>query len=78
MDIIHEENLFYIGNPEEPLAKLEYAVENNKIQIIKIYVVAHLKGQGISNDLVQALLKYAREQNYIFDPNLVETSSIKE
>lgn len=75
MDIVHENNSFYIGKADEPLGKLEYRVEKDKIIVDRVFVVAHLKGQGIANDLLTALLNFAKENNYSFDPKLIETSS---
>ncbi|WP_054252081.1 GNAT family N-acetyltransferase [Neofamilia massiliensis] len=75
MDIIQEENRFFIGNPKEPLAQLSYKIENKKIIINNIEVVSHLKGQGIASDLLKRLLIFAKENNYYFDPKFIETTS---
>ena len=75
MDIVQEENRFFIGNPKEPLAQLSYEIDNKKVIINNIEVVSHLKGQGIASDLLKSLLVFAKENSYYFDPRFIETSS---
>lgn len=75
MDIVQEENRFFIGNPKEPLAELDFEIENDKIIVKNIEVVGHLKGQGIASDLLKSLLTYAKENNFYFDPKFIEANS---
>lgn len=75
MDIFQEENRFFIGNPKEPLAELDFEIENDKIIVKNIDVVGHLKGQGIASDLLKSLLAYAKKNNYYFDPKFIEAAS---
>lgn len=75
MDIVQDDNRFFIGNPKEPLAELAYEVEEKRIIINHIDVVSHLKGQGIASDLLKSLLIFAKENNYYFDPKFIETTS---
>lgn len=76
MDIFQGENVFYIGNLDSPLAKLEFEKNDNHIGVTGIYVVSHLKGQGLANSLIKALLDYCRENNLSFTPTYLLTNNI--
>lgn len=68
MDIIREENKFYIGNENEPLARLDYKIDDNILYINYVYVISHLRGQGIAGQLVNEAINFAKEQNLDIEP----------
>lgn len=63
MDIVKKDNLYYIGNEKQPLARLEYEVKENTMYINDLFVISHLKGQGIASQLVNEALLQAKEDN---------------
>ena len=60
MEINSTDNLFYIGNLEDPLAKLEFNIKNNTLLINSVEVTPQLRGQGIAADLVEKALEYSK------------------
>lgn len=66
METIHEsKNKFYMGvNEEEPIAMLNFYLEDDKEFIIEhVYVTRELREQGIALKLVDKAVKYAREKH---------------
>lgn len=68
MDIYKGENNFYIGNESEPIGQLTYSIRDNIMYINHVFVVSHLRGQGIAGDLMNFALNYAKEENLDIEP----------
>lgn len=65
METIHEsKNKFYMGvNEEEPIAMLNFYLEDDKEFIIEhVYVTRELREQGLALKLVDKAVAYAREK----------------
>lgn len=61
-EIKHGDNNFYVGDKEYPEAIMTYIPDGEGvIAITHTGVDPSLRGQGIGNQLVQAGVKYARE-----------------
>lgn len=64
MEIIHDilKQKFYIGIDNQE-CHLEYAKDNNVINLIHTFVPHNLRGKGIAGELVKATLTYAQENS---------------
>lgn len=64
MEIIKENNVFYIGESlEDAKAKISYEVLDDKtISIDHTWVDSSLQGQGIAKKLMDELIQWAREE----------------
>lgn len=68
MDIYQGDNNFFMGNELEPLAQLTYSIRDNIMYINHVYVVSHLRGQGLAASLVSYAIDYAKEENLEVEP----------
>lgn len=64
MAVNHKENLFYIGDVSNPKAQMTYVpTGEDKIIIDHTEVNDELRGQGAGKMMVEAAVKYARQNN---------------
>lgn len=64
MAVNHKENLFYIGDVSSPKAQMTYVpTGEDKIIIDHTEVNDELRGQGAGEMMVEAAVKYARQNN---------------
>lgn len=64
MAVNHKENLFYIGVVSSPKAQMTYVpTGEDKIIIDHTEVNDELRGQGAGKMMVEAAVKYARQNN---------------
>lgn len=68
MEIKHESNIFYIGDISDPLAKLDYRIENSNMMIDYVFVSPQLRGQGIAAQLIEEAVKFSKENKYEITP----------
>ena len=70
MEIRHivNEGFFIFGENGDELAKLTYRKEGEKLFFESTVVSPELRGQGIAGKLLEAGVKYARENNYKIVP----------
>ncbi len=73
MEIRHEENgkkgEFYIDEDGKRLAKVQYfASAEGQITVYHTEVDAKFRGEGIGEDLIGAVVKFAQENNLKIDP----------
>ncbi|WP_105993929.1 GNAT family N-acetyltransferase [Staphylococcus simulans] len=66
-EIKHNNNRFYVGDESKPTAEMDYTPNGDVMVIAHTGVDPSLRGQGVGNQLVQAGVKYARENNMKID-----------
>lgn len=60
--INEKKNGFYIGSIENPDAEIKY-IDAENISITHTFVSEKLRGQGIALQLLEKVVKYAKEKN---------------
>ena len=69
MDIKQKENTFYVGEEAKPSAELHYVPTGpDKLIVDHTYVSDDLRGQGVGEKLVLAVVECAREQGKTIIP----------
>lgn len=65
MDIKQGTNKFYIGDdPQNPVGELTYIPDDdNKLIVNSVFVNKELRGQGLGDQLLDAVADYAREKD---------------
>lgn len=65
MDIKQGTNKFYIGDdPQNPVGELTYIPDDdNKLIVNSVFVKKELRGQGLGDQLLDAVADYAREKD---------------
>lgn len=64
MEILAGVNKFFIGEENDPLAVIEYSIRDKELFITHTFVNNTLRGQGIAASLTEAVLEYAKENEY--------------
>lgn len=63
-EIKRGKNMFYIGDENEPMARIIFILtENNEYLIESTHVSEALKGRGIAAKLVNSVVDLARQEN---------------
>lgn len=69
MEILKKENLFYLGNENNPDAYLKYSFrDENTISIDSTFVDPKLRGEGVAKLLTDKVVDLAKENNYKIIP----------
>lgn len=64
MEIKHGQNRFYIENESTEIAEITFIPQNNNTIIIDhTFVDPSLRGQGVAKQLLDEVVRYAREKN---------------
>ncbi|WP_414045894.1 GNAT family N-acetyltransferase [Macrococcus equi] len=58
-----KENLFYIGDVSSPKGQMTYVENGDQLIIDHTEVVEELQGEGAGKQMVEAAVKYARDNN---------------
>lgn len=69
MDILKNDNSFYIGEEENPKAYIKYSFEDdNTLSIDSTFVDPEFRGQGVAEQLTDKVVELAKENNYKIVP----------
>ncbi|WP_414047090.1 GNAT family N-acetyltransferase [Macrococcus equi] len=63
MHVNRKENLFYIGDVSSPKGQMTYVENGDQLIIDHTEVVEELQGEGAGKQMVEAAVKYARDNN---------------
>lgn len=75
--IKHIKGLFYLGdNPEHTYARLEYRIDEDKMNIYHTFVDPSKRGQGLAKILLDEAIKFAKEKNYLIIPTCDYASKV--
>lgn len=68
MEVSQTDNIFYIGNFEDPMGKLKFSIVDEKLLLDSVFIAKNLKGQGLASMLVEEAAKFAKQEGYDFIP----------
>lgn len=69
MEILRKENLFYVGDTNNPDAYLKFSFrDENTVSIDSTFVDPKLRGQGVAKKLTEKVVDLAREEGYKIIP----------
>lgn len=69
MEILKKENLFYMGNKNNPDAYIKYSFrDENTLSIDSTFVDPKLRGKGVAKQLTEKVVELAEENNYKIIP----------
>lgn len=63
MEILKKENLFYVGNDNNPDAYLRFSYrDENTVSVDSTFVDPKLRGQGVARKLTEKIAEFARKE----------------
>lgn len=65
LEIKKGNNKFFVGeNEDTPLGEINYHVtEEGQLDVVRTFVSDELRGEGLAQDLLERMIKFAREEN---------------
>lgn len=68
-DIKKGENRFYVGEENSPDAEITFNKDDNDNLVIDhTFVAPNMRGKGIGSELIQQVVKFARDEGRKIDP----------
>ncbi len=65
MDFLFDNNRFYMGEEQKPLAEINFERVGDKLLVVDhTFTDPSLRGQGIARKLVEQVAAYARKDGY--------------
>ncbi|WP_425538935.1 GNAT family N-acetyltransferase [Microaceticoccus formicicus] len=68
MDIVRDNERFYVGEKQNPDAFLSFKNKDGILYVNSTFVDASLRGQGVAAKLVMELINYAVENEFKIKP----------
>ncbi len=63
MDVVREDNNFYIELGEDLVAEIICEKKNNKLVVLSVFVPEDYRGQGIATKMMEEVVNYAKKNS---------------